>query len=257
MIHRFGTWLLALTLSVAFVPVGGGCATVNGEKDKVKDADWHFKMGKGYFKNHRIHLAIRELRKALEMDPKMAKAHFLLGFVYSGRKKYEQAIDHYRKALEIKPNFHAARNNLGSVYLDLKRWEEARTAFKKLLETPMYPTPELAHNNLGWAQYNLGEYSKALEHLEMAVFLKPQMCLAYNNLGLTHEALGHRAKAMRQYRKALQKCPDNYAEPHFNLAKMLQRQGAMREAREHFRQCVDIQPDSNLGARCRQYLQVR
>lgn len=254
--YRVGTWILALTLSLAVVPVGA-CATVEGEEDEVKDAEWHYKMGKGYFENHRIHLAIRELRKALEMDPKMAEAHFILGFIYSGRKKYERSIDHYKKAINLKSNFHSARNNLGSVYLDLNRWKKAAKVFETLLESPTYPTPELAHNNLGWAHYNLDNYSKALKHLEMAVFLKPRMCLAYNNLGLTHQAIGHQSKARKQYRSAIRKCPDNYAEPHFNLAKMLQDRGDMAKAQKHFKRCVELKPETNLGERCRQYLRVR
>lgn len=236
----------------------GGCATDGQKKEeKIQDAEWHYKMGKGYFDNHQIYPAIRELKKAVEMDPKMAQAHFVLGLIYSGRRKYTDAIQHYKEALRIDPKFFTAKNNLGSVYLAMERWRDAKELFQDLIEESLYPTPEMAHNNLGWAFYNLREYERALEHFKMAIFLKPQMCLAYNNVGLTHRAMGNTSKAIDGFEKAIKKCPTNYAEPHFNMGKILQEQGNHGQARHHFERCSDILPDANLGERCREYLQVR
>jgi len=249
-------WLCAVLLLSGAAT--GGCAGPDSQKKEsgVKDAEWHYKMGVGYFENHKIHPAIRSLHNALEMDPEMAEAHFLLGFIYSGRKKYHKAIEHYKKAVDRKEDYFKAKNNLGSVYLSMERWRAAADLFEGLIEESMYPTPELAHNNLGWAHYNLRNYDKALKHLKMAVFLKPGMCLAYNNLGLTHGELGNVAQAKDKFRKAIRKCPDSYAEPHFNLAKILQREGNPR-AKQHFEKCVRLKPESNLGNRCRQYTDVR
>lgn len=251
--------LVVLTFGGTALLVGGCANTKKQEKKKgenIRDAEWHYEMGAGYFENNKIYPAIRELTKALEMDPEMEKAHFLLGFIYSGRKKYHKAIQHYKEALRLNPKFFKAKNNLGSIYLAMERWRDAAEIFRGLLDESMYPTPELAHNNLGWAQYNLRRYSKALEHLKMAVFLKPEMCLAYNNLGLTHEAMGNMAKAIENYQKSIRKCPNNYAEPHFNLGKIMQSRGE-RGARRHFKRCLELEPDTNLGERCREYLSVR
>jgi Tfp pilus assembly protein PilF len=244
--------VLAGTMSVS---VGCAGASGQGESDEIRDAEWHYNMGAGYFENQKIYPAIRRLNKALEKEPKMAKAHFLLGFIYSGRKKYYKATRHYKTALEQEPNFYKAKNNLGSIYLEMGRWREAAKIFQELLDESMYPTPQLAHNNLGWAQYNLGRYSKAKEHLEMAIFLKPKMCLAYNNLGLTHKAQGNMANAVDNFEKAIRKCPNSYAEAHFNLAKIMAERGNSK-ARYYFEKCVEIEPDTNLGERCRSYLGV-
>lgn len=257
---RFGR-LTAIVLAASLFGVsfvGSGCASSNSEKkkDDIKDAEWHYKMGVGYFENQKIHPAIRSLNKALEMDPEMADAHFVLGFIYSGRKKYHKAIEHYKEAIRLEPKMYKAKNNLGSVYLAMERWRDAAELFKGLIEESMYPTPELAHNNLGWSYYNLREYKKALEHFETATFLKPEMCLAHNNLGLTHRELGNMTKAKESFRTSIRKCPDNYAEPHFNLGKLLREQGSSQATR-HFDRCAQLVPDSNLADRCRQYLRVR
>ncbi len=256
--RRLVALVLLAAMAVGSVAVLSGCAGAQEKKDKkqIENADWHYKMGAGYFQSHEIPLAIRELHTSLKMKPKQFKAHYLLGFIYMGRHEYTKSIQHYKASLKYKPDFLFAKNNLGAVYLATERWRDAAKIFRELLEEPMYTTPELAHNNLGWALFKLRRYQKAIEHLKMAIFLKPQMCLAYNNLGQVYEAMHQPDKAETQYRKALRKCPENYAEPHFHLAKLMQRRGDPG-ARRHFKKCAQIQPDSNLADRCRQYLQVR
>ncbi|MFB6264466.1 MAG: tetratricopeptide repeat protein [Bradymonadaceae bacterium] len=246
--RRFAVFAL-FALLVGVAGPGAGCAK---EKDSPRDAQWHYEMAGGYFESQDIQAAIRELKTAIEMNPKMAKAHFLLAFIYSGRKRYELAIKHYERAIELEPNYYMAKNNLGSVYLETNQWKEAAKLFRGLLEESMYATPELAHNNLGWALYNMGKYSKALHHFKRAVFLKPKMCLAYNNLGLTYEAKGQVRKAMQNYREAIERC-SKYPEPHYNLGELLYKR-RQSGARRHFQKCVELEPDTNLGRRCRQYL---
>ena len=255
---RLVTLVLFSFVATAAVAASTGCAGTQekDEKKKVKDANWHYQMGAGYFEASEIPLAIRELHTALKMDPNHSEAHHLLGFIYMGRREYPRAIQHFKETVRLKPEHHFAKNNLGTVYLSMERWKEAAKIFQELLEEPLYTTPELAHNNLGWAYFNRRRYQEAIEHFKMAVFLKSQMCLAYNNMGRTYEAMHQTERAARNYRKAIEKCPNNYAEPHFYLAKLLQSMGDP-SARAHFEKCLEIQPDSNLADRCRQYLQVR
>lgn len=248
-------WLaVVLLLSVA---VTTGCATGSEEKteEQTKGADWHYKMAQGYFGSHEIALAIRELTVALEMDPGHAEAHHLLGFIYMGRRDYPKATRHFNSALKTDPEFHTARNNLGSVYLATERWRDAIEQFELLLEEPLYGTPELAHNNLGWAYYNLRKHPRAIEHFKMAVFLRPQMCLGHNNLGLAQIEVGANLEAFESFNEAIKHCPDNYAEPHFHLGKLLTKAGDGRAA-THFEKCAKIQPSSTLGRRCREYIRA-
>lgn len=243
--------IIVMSLSV-------GCAAAQKQKEEklTEDAEYHYKMASAYFDSHEVPLAIKELTEALELDPNHKEAHYLMGFIYHGRRDYPKAIRHYRAALKTDPQYHFARNNLGTVYLATERWPEAAEQFEKLLEEPLYPTPELAHNNLGWALYQRGKHKRALEHFKMAVFLKPQMCLAHNNLGLTHQEMGNGNRAMDAFMEAVRLCPKRYAEPHFHIGKIMAESGNP-DARSHFEACARIEPGSNLGRRCREYLTVR
>ncbi len=233
-----------------------GCAMLqNPENEDQKQAEWHYEMGMGYFEANDTTHAIRELTRALELNPDHSQAHYLMGFIYMGRRDYTRSIHHFRETLRVDPNYYFAQNNLGTVYLAMERWEDAAELFAELLERPLYTTPELAHNNLGWAYFKMGRHAEALEHLRMAVFLSPDMCLADNNMGQVYEEMGNRSDAARYYRRAIEKCPRNYQEPHFRLGRLLQEQGDPNAA-AHFRRCIEIQSRSDLAERCRQYLSV-
>ena len=60
--------------------------------------------------------AAAEYEKALELDPKMARAHKGLGLVYSKQGMLDKAISQHQKALEIDPNLPEAHKNLGTCY---------------------------------------------------------------------------------------------------------------------------------------------
>ncbi len=244
-------------LMISVVALICACSGAEAKKEEnIKNADWHYQMGAGYFGSQEMPLAIRELTTSLEMNPEHAEAHHLLGFIYMGRRDYQKALLHFDAAVRIKPDFTIARNNRGSVYLFMERWKDAEADFEALLDTPLYPTPELAHNNIGWAYYNLKDYSRSLEHFKMATFLKPQLCIAHNNTGLAYLALGSRMEAAESFQRAIEKCPDNYAEPHMHLGKMMVEDNHPK-ARAEFERCYELEPETNLGRRCRQYLQIR
>jgi Tfp pilus assembly protein PilF len=233
------------------------CAGPEEKSEKlVQGADWHYKMGAGYFESREIALSIKELTTAIERDPNHLEAQHLLGFIYMGRRDYSKSLAHFNEALRIDPDYSIALNNRGALYLSMERWEDAKTDFERLLENPLYPTPELAHNNIGWAYYQTARHGLAAEHLRMAVFLRPGLCVAHNNLGLVHLAQNNRLEAANAFQTAITRCPDSYAEPHFHLGKMMMDDGHPK-AVESFKMCVEIEPESNLGRRCRQYLQIR
>ena len=251
-------WLTTLCAALCVTCLSAGCATSQESDENVKElldtAEFHYKSAGGYFENNQVPLAIRELTLALEKDPDHVRAHYLLGYIYMGRRRYNKAVQHFKRAAEIEPQFHDAKNSLGATYLAMERWRDALGIFEELIEEPMYTSPELAHNNAGWALYNLRRYPQALDHFRMAVFLKPQFCLGYNNLGLTLSAQGSRNEAFKQFHKAVEMCPANYAEPHFNLGRLYQESGAADQARAHFQRCSELSPSAPLGERCREYL---
>ena len=246
---------VVLALCIALVLSCAACTSSEEVKKKaVKDGQYHYQLGSNFFSEKMVPQALRELLIAVETDPENADALHLLGFIYMGRRDYTRAISFYERAIEIRPDFYICQNNLGTAYLSVERWDDAVRIYDELVNKPMYNTPELAYNNLGWALFKQGLYRRAADAFEMAVFLQPKMCLAHNNLGLVRENQGNPVGALRSYKNAITGCP-TFAEPHFRMAQLLYKRQDPN-ARLYFQRCYELAANSNWGDRCRSYLEV-
>ena len=78
----------------------------------------------------------KDLRKALELDPRHARAHHMLGMLlYKGslRPPYEEIERHLKAAIEADPTFASARLDLGEYYLARRRFDDARAQANAVL----------------------------------------------------------------------------------------------------------------------------
>ncbi len=99
---------------------------------------YHRCLAKFYHQNFtgrsRIDFAIREMERALELDPNYCFLYYELGSIYANEGRYEEAIQNYKKATELEPNYAQAHYNLGRIYEDLGRTEMAEEEYKKAEE---------------------------------------------------------------------------------------------------------------------------
>ncbi|MEE9559124.1 MAG: tetratricopeptide repeat protein [Candidatus Brocadiales bacterium] len=73
--------------------------------------------------------AIVEYEKAIELDPRLARAYTGLGVVYDKKGQLEKAVAKHKKALEVDPNLAVAHKNLGMSYHKQGLGREARKEF--------------------------------------------------------------------------------------------------------------------------------
>jgi eukaryotic-like serine/threonine-protein kinase len=69
--------------------------------------------------------AIRECRKAVELDPLSSFYNSMLGFAYYHRRDYEHAIEQHNKTLEIDPTYAPAVDGIGDVYWQMGNYKQA------------------------------------------------------------------------------------------------------------------------------------
>jgi Tfp pilus assembly protein PilF len=236
-------FLMALLLVVS-------CGTHNEQAKRAKKAEFHYKLANGHFYENQIISALKELTTCLEITPEHPDAHHLMGFIFFGRKEYLSAERHFQKALDIRPGFHEVRANMGALLLATHRWQEAIEIIKPLVNATLYPTPWLIHNNLGYANQQLGIVQQALKYYRLALFHNPKFCLGYNNLGTLYKDMGQVNMAVENFRRAITRCK-RYAEPHFHLGMLLQKQGQAQAAKREFGACFKVAPESPFGRRCR------
>lgn len=238
--------VLAALLSAACPNLAGA------EKSPQEKAEFHYQLANNSFYAKDTTSALADLARALELDPDHAKAHHLLGFVYFGRRQFSDAERHFRRAMELDPKMYEARANLGALYLAQERWHDAIVALEPLAAEQLYPTPHLVQNNLGFAWYNLGDYTRALHHLQLAVFLKPEMCLAHNNLGRVYLAQGQYELAVRSLDRATRAgtgC-DTFVEPYYWLGELYASTGQTDLADKAWARCLELGPETPIGLEC-------
>jgi tetratricopeptide (TPR) repeat protein len=111
--------------------------------------------------------ALRELEKAVALDPDFAEAHENLGALYLKLERPAEAEPHIRRAIELNPSFSFAHSDLSAIQLLAGDFEAAERSARRALQ--------LSGGN-DWARFVLGAtlvlkavtYSEGLEQLEYA-----------------------------------------------------------------------------------------
>lgn len=114
-----------------------------------------------------------------------------------------------RKLIQLKPDYAHAYNALGYTFAERgEHLEEARQLIEKALK--LSPDDPFIMDSLGWAQYRLGAFDKALALLRRALAEQPDPEIAAH-LGEVLWVQGKREEADKIWQSALKENPDNEA----------------------------------------------
>ncbi len=103
-----------------------------------------------------------------------------------------------------------------------------------------------AHNNLGAALADIGDYDKAVASYRQALQIHPDYVDAHSNLGSALKGLGKLEASLGSYRRALQINPD-YADAHNNLGVTLTELGQLDAAIASCRRAIQLKPNSAIA----------
>ena len=141
------------------------------KKDRNKTIEADGWMARGYeaYKIKDYSEAIECYKKAITIEPNLAKAHYSLGNAYYEKGMLDEAISEYKQTIVINPRYAEAHNNLGSTYLKKNALDKAFSEYKHALA--INPNLVEAHNNLALVYYSKENYKLALVHCDKAVEL--------------------------------------------------------------------------------------
>src|SRR5438128_1656631 len=110
------------------------------DRDRTVRSDEHNSRGIELADRGWLDEAIKEFKKAIELDPESAHAHDNLATVYSEKKLYREALKEYLTALELEPDSATATTTwLPSSPLTGPTWPWTSTS-KRSSSTPTTPT---------------------------------------------------------------------------------------------------------------------
>lgn len=92
------------------------------------------KLGIVFLKTNLFDEAIREFRKAIELDPEFIEAYNNLGYALLKQELYEEAIDALEKGIKKDGNYADLHKNLGCAYCSINKYGEAIHELTKAIE---------------------------------------------------------------------------------------------------------------------------
>src|SRR3954464_13482579 len=140
------------------------------DRDRTVRSDEHNARGIELADRGWLDEAIKEFKKAIELDPNSAHPHDNLATVHAEKKNYRDALAEYLTALRLEPDSATAHYNL-ACFLSTHGPEMAVAQYREAIELdPEYPD---AHLNLGLTHADLGRTEDAMKELNTAIELDP------------------------------------------------------------------------------------
>jgi TolB-like protein/Tfp pilus assembly protein PilF len=140
--------------------------------------------------------AEKELKRAIELDPKYPTAYQWLSEVYNYLGNNDQALSEINKALELDPLSMIINNTKGRVFDSEGKHDEAIAQYKKTVE--LFHDNQSLRNNLATAYEAKGMYSEAIEQrlIQLKLFgFSPE---TIKNLQLAFEKDGYKGFVQKQ-----------------------------------------------------------
>ena len=183
--------------------------------------------------------AIACYKKAIELDPKLAKAHYNLGACCRNKGELDEAIACFQKAIELDPKYATPTPTWAMRWRARARWTRPSPASRRPSNSTR--SSPCAHNYLGSALAGKGQVDEAIACYKKAIELDPKYAAAHNNLG----AMLCDKKRDYEGRRLLPARPSNSTRrtprPH-NLGIALAGKGQLDEAIACFRKAIELDP---------------
>lgn len=133
---------------------------------------------------------------------------------------------------------------VGMSYLTIRQiqiWENGLSVWSYVIEREPRQV-SIAYTNLGSVYQKMGQYDKAMENFDNALYLDQDDYLAYLNRGVIFDKLGQLDKAIENYNKAVILHPNDYA-VYFNRGLTYGKIGNLPGAIEDFKGVIALNPN--------------
>jgi tetratricopeptide (TPR) repeat protein len=244
---------LCATALIAVIVAGTACLNSDKKIREGKRSDSHIALARKLIEQRRLHEALTQVNMAIDEWEKNPDGHFLRGQIHFGLGMYDIAIADFSRAMDLHEDFTEA--------LSWKAWAEAESGdsvaaerdWTKALANPIYPSPEKIHLNLGMLLISKGRREDGISHLRRAVAQSPGYARGHFELGKVLEEDGDLKQAAAAFQAALGGMKDS-PEVNLRLALVLEKQGSGALAKEHFKRVIELSPEGPEAELARDHL---
>ncbi|HEU4938581.1 MAG TPA: tetratricopeptide repeat protein [Vicinamibacterales bacterium] len=193
-------------------------------------------------RSDRVAEAIEEMKQTLAIDPR-AETHYRLGVMYSRQGEFDAAIRELKAAIDRDPRSADAHAALGAVFRARRDWENAERELRRAIA--INPDPA-RHYTLAQVLQQRGDSAGATAALAEAERLRhrreqDQQASVLTSVGTAKFDDGDLAGALELFRRAVA-ASDQYAPAYYQMGRTLQRLGRNDEARDAFKRAASLNP---------------
>lgn len=207
------------------------------------DPKLRFSLAMAYVRLQRPDWARTVLESLARENGANALYPYWLGRLDYAGQFYNSAIKHFRKAIELDPKLARAYDNLGLCYYYENQNDLAIANFQKAIELDhgsAHPSP-WPYLNLGITQQFVNQLPAAETSIREALRLDPGFAKAHFQLGTVLEDKGESEAALTELKEAARLDPA-YAEPHIAMARIYHKIGQEEAAKEEVNTYLRLHP---------------
>ncbi|MBP7056270.1 MAG: tetratricopeptide repeat protein [Candidatus Omnitrophica bacterium] len=212
---------------------------VTGNNGRPVPVDYK-KRGIEYVGSGQYDLAITELTKAIELDPRDPGAYSNRGAAYVELGEPDKAILDLTKAIELDAKDVGAYTYRGLAYGMVNQPDNAIADYNMAIE--LGSKDALVYSNRGVEYLRLNQYSKALMDLTKAIELDPNFAPSYVNRGILNMGSGQYYDAIADFTKAIELDPKDAPRAYSNRGEIYRRLGQEYSAISDFNRSIELDP---------------
>jgi tetratricopeptide (TPR) repeat protein len=164
------------------------------------------KLGEALRLQGKFDEAVAELRDAVRLDPRSARAQSGLGLALRAQKNLTESTAAYQEAIRLDPDLIDAHNGLAVALANQGRLNDAVTEFREIIRVD--PDSAIGYYNLAYALADLDRDVESAAALREVVRINPNHYNARFNLGELFRLEGKYDESVKQFREYLRLAPE-------------------------------------------------
>ncbi|HEX8559795.1 MAG TPA: serine/threonine-protein kinase [Pyrinomonadaceae bacterium] len=222
---------------------GGEAETRSSLVSQPRTAADYYENGAYFISIRSYDAAVRDLQKAVELQPEFPEAHNRLGRALMRKGQFRAAADSFRKAVEQRGGrYPTAQYNLGFALQQQGEREQAVEAYMGAQESNDGHYPDALYQ-VAVIRYEQGRWDEAAQNFQRVIELNggrdPE---AYYRLGAALVQQKKYEPAERAFREAVAQRGGDFAFAHYNLGLLYQQTERYEEAIKEFEAYLEQAP---------------
>ena len=170
----------AVALSVVVLAALAGCVSSGptnkqlSKPEPERAAEINLEIGLDYLKKGNLPQAKEKIDKAVDQNPRNAKAQVAAGVLYERLGESSKADSHFAKGLALDPKNPEVQNNYGAFLCQKGKYDRGEKLMIEAATNPLYRTPEVAYLNAANCTRNGGDLKRTEENLRKALAVRPK-----------------------------------------------------------------------------------